>query len=654
MIKSKNSIYQLDYPATGEMTPIRDYEAERQLKNRHLKQGRIRHNPYAESLWGALGENKRTIERINTQVRSRHRPRSLKLDQETENPARKKVDSPLNLRTFGDYMTLHSPKVDPKLLNMLDVVKKFIETEREYAKKLELGNSVYRMELQDRKVGSMLLTKERHDELLLFGDIETLASISKILVKQLEEKVADAYSGKADRDLIFKELRVNPDRLKTFIERLDIGTVLEHHFERIKYLYLTYAVNHPKQLELLQEIRRKRSTLYFKWYDKCLQMADLVKLEDILRLPVERLRKWGEITEQVMLYSEGIISDLANAQISDFYDQYRVYLRGVSKSERECNREAKSNLELTPTQIIHFYECSVDEELTTIDIKRKNSQSTTMSVKTGSSSTYSEDKLASAHENKDGTCLDSKYADFDRSICQFLAVRKGIQNLLVELERLDLAAILDQQLDNAKTWHRLMDFEPHNENCKNDIYISSIYTAFIDKLNHQREEVSVLRIKQLKKGIIDPLIVLLARTDSVKGKIDDLKVLSKEYKSYMRQRDQHDIKKKVMAQSFEQAQALLVKELPQFMVLMHKAVSYILLKYQSLTLEYLKILCGGEKLLKKELTFFEESERELGDNFDILQMFSSSRFYTKQAVRENWQFPGIPSASRVLRKLFEL
>ncbi|AAS50758.2 ABL013Cp [Eremothecium gossypii ATCC 10895] len=655
MIKSKNSIYQLAYPATGEMTPIRDYAAECQLQNRNLQQGKVRRNPYSESLWEALGENKRTIQRINTQVRNRHRPRSLKLEQEADIPVRKKVDSPLNLRTFGDYMTLKSPKVDPKLLNTLDVVKRLVQTEREYIKKLELGNSVYRFELQAKKVGSMLLDKERNDELLLFGDLETLASVSKILVKQLEEKIAEAYGGdKGDSDQILKELRVHPDKLRAFIERLDIGTVLEHHFERIKYLYLTYSVNHQKQLELLQQIRRKHSTIYFKWYDRCLQKADLIKLEDILKLPVERLRTWGAITEQVLLYTEGISSDLATAQLSDFYDQYCVYLRGVSTSERECNCEAKANLELTPTQIIHFYECSVDPEVSAIDIKRKKSQSTALSVNTGTSSAYSEPNVLPSNKISDCKSPDSDYADLDRSICQFFSVRKGLQDLLVELEQLDLAEIICQQLANAKTWHRLMDFEPHNENCNNSIYISSIYTAFIDKLNHQREEISVLRVKHLKKGVIDPLLVLLARTDSVRGKIDDLKVLSKEYKAYMKQRDYHDIKKKVMAQSFEDAQALLAKELPQFMAFMHKSISYLLLRYHSLVLEYLKILCGGEKLLKKELTFFEESERELGDNFDILQMFSSSRFYTKQAVRGNWQFPGIPSASRVLRKLFEL
>lgn len=41
-------------------------------------------------------------------------------------------------------------------------------------------------------------------------------------------------------------------------------------------------------------------------------------------------------------------------------------------------------------------------------------------------------------------------------------------------------------------------------------------------------------------------------------------------------------------------------------------------------------------------------------NLDILQCYSKSRYMTKRMVRKDWPFPGDPSGSRVVRKLFEL
>ncbi|AET38186.1 Fus2p Ecym_2459 [Eremothecium cymbalariae DBVPG len=670
MLKSRLSIYQANFPSSGAMTPIRDYESEREPATEDQLHQNVG-NPYANSLWERIGNDKQHIEVINSRANnakrsyesssSRHRPTSLKLDDDPSNTRTKRVDSPLLLKHFDDYLTAKSPKIDAKLLSLLDTLRKFIETEQGYCDILELANTVYRCEINNKKMKYQLLDKNKNDELLLFGDIETLSSISRLLVSQFKERVSKNLKWR-DGDQLWVELRSSPGLAKNVIEDLKIAELLYFHLDRIKYLYLTYAINHRKQIRLLKELKRYNGIEFYKWYDRCLQKADSIKLEYILTQPIERLKIWAMLSEELMLYSDGIISDEASKQLSSFHNEYSTYLSRIKKSEEEYEKHENRDHSLTPTEIIKLYETCIDSKQSILTHPTKPSKSesegTTKSFVTTTSSFYSANETeGDLNYEEQGVDRQDNLEDPRRLssyISLFFQLRKGFRTLNEELERLNLVDIVDRQLENAKCWQRLMEFEPQSEIVREDIYMSSIYSTFIDKLHQQREQVTLLRLTQLKKLLLEPLGIIIVRTDSIKQKIDDLKVLRGDYRSFLKQKDHRDIKKEVIAKSYEAAKDELLQELPIFLELAEQSITYILLKYQSIMLQYLKILCGGENLLKKELKISKDSERELGDNFDILQMFSSSRFYTKQAVRENWQFPGIPSASRVLRKLFEL
>ncbi|AMD18890.1 HBL012Cp [Eremothecium sinecaudum] len=694
MLKSSRFVSQLGYPTSGEMTPIRDYEREKALAAKMKTLNKLRNNPYAIPLWESSGENKRAIDTINDRSRSndcngkprvKHRPKTLNLEDLSDRET-KRMDSPLNLGSYNDYLVMRSPKIDSRLLNFLDTIRKLVETEEEYYQTLELANSAYRNELNaNRKVRNQILEESRNDELLLFGDIETISSISRLLVGQIKNKIAGSAESKLTDD-IWHHLRVHPKETKAILDDLNIPDILRSHLERVKFLYLNYSVNHEKQLQLLQDRKRRHGSTFYRWYGKGLQRAGSIRLEVLLALPIERLDLWMMFAEELMLYSEGTISEVAAEKLSSFYNDYSLYLKRVKRSQEEF--KAKKDMNQSPSEIIEFYNTCFND--TTCSLSRSLTNAT--KAITLSSSIYSEeyerkekeedmigekakrdmgDAFYDKHDSEDlrrqddeDEQFDIDYQSFSRNdasedhdslkkyVRKFNILRKGFSSLYSHVDKLNLMEVLDKRLENTKTWQRLMEFDSTVE-AKDDIYISSIYSAFIDKINHQKEKVMVLRISQIKKGFLEPLGRFIARSNSISTKIEDLRTLGREYRAYQRQKE-HDIKKEVLAKSYEAAKLELLNELPTFFNISQKLITYILLKYQSIMLEYMKILCGGNNILEKELQLAEENDREFGDNFDILQIFSSSRFYTKQAVRENWQFPGKPSASRVLRKLFEL
>lgn len=99
------------------------------------------------------------------------------------------------------------------------------------------------------------------------------------------------------------------------------------------------------------------------------------------------------------------------------------------------------------------------------------------------------------------------------------------------------------------------------------------------------------------------------------------------------------------------------RELPVFITLIHDTIECILLNYIKVFLKYLEIIAGGKKYLQKDLENMSLNDSiATGQikNLDILQCYSKSRYMTKRMVRKDWPFPGDPSGSRVVRKLFEL
>lgn len=683
MLKSTNSIYQLDYPAKNVMTPIRDYTNDYFHENdsklgvnvyRNGTNGKYSRNPYNRPLRGTADsdcDTDRVMQECNASKRGRDeedkeiiqkKPPSLNLVWDAFNePSQKKTYSPLDLHKFKDYMTLESPRIDPKLSNLLQTIQNLVETEEKYARVLEISNAVYRRELhENRKFKNKLLNKNSNEELLLFGNIDTIFSLSIIFVRSIMDSLSKCSGVKFSSDTFWTDLKMNPQLASEALNSLKISDILESHFHKIKSTYSSYAISHQKQVDFLEDLKKKKTTIFYKWYGECLKKSNYIKLEDILKRPVERLEEWANIVEDILLYGDNFLSKDSQTKLSNFNTLYLVFMRDLKRDVSEYGQNASYEFSLTPTEIINLYGNFTSQgkkSLPDFSEKRSNQQ-TSASIVSTSSSKYTDSSLSSFGVRVASTeCTeraDPNENTLNDWVKKFKRIRKSLIKLEDEINKNDLVAILDKNLRQAETWQKFMEFESPNEFIVNHDNVASIYSAYIEKIHQQRQRAMMLKLSDLQKRVIVPLKSMIETSSSVKSKIQDLQTLKREYMVFLRDKSHHDIKKEAMAKHFEGLQNQLLQELPQYIQLIHYSVETLLLVYNKVMMQYMEILSGGEKFLRKELDLLESGDRELGDNFDILQMFSSSRFYTKQAVRENWKNGDNPSCSRVVRKMFEL
>lgn len=665
MIKASNSIYQVCYPNTNHITPIRNCEID------YFDRSHDKHplrNPYSNSLWDTFEGNKNALKDIHRRATKRtrndlesdifsndgHKPSHLNLDLEPRQGTFKRVDSPLDLNKFKDYVTLESPKVDIRLVNLLRIFENLIHSEEQYSQKLDTSNLVYRHELnENKKFKNNFFRKDSNDELLLFGNIDTISTLSKLFTSNLEATLSNCAKICYSNDF-WRLLKANPDLAKETFHNLDIAEVFKCHFERIKSTYMNYVVSYEKQLHFLDHLKHNMPSLFFRWYEKCLEKSNLWKLEDIIKLPLERLSTWGAFIEDFIIYSDGYVLDKARFYMVQFRGEYNSFLKKLNLSIKEYNMNSKYDITLTPSEIIGFYEKDSVTCLNkqSIDYQLPKTLNAESCIST-SSSRYSNISDAIEFEKQHLAKLteDTKLADW---IKRFRNAHKLLTELEEAFEKYDLTGILDKHLINARAWSNLIEFEPLNMFFRNECNVSSICSTYIDKINQQKQDVIALKVSEFRKGILTPLNIMIERCSSVKGKITNFKVLKREYALYLKDNYTHDIKREVITQSFENLQSELLEELPRFMDLLHNIIELILSKYIHVSLNYMSILAGGKNFLDKELELLKTGDRELGDNFDILQMFSSFRYHTKQAVREHWEYKSNPISSRVIRKLFEL
>ncbi|QGN15099.1 nuclear fusion protein FUS2 [Kluyveromyces marxianus] len=690
MIKSRYSVYQINYPSNNVVTPIRTCREDNyELPNFY----KSKHNPYSNSLWNTSTENREALNRIREKTANKRiredrieskvlssaisETQSLVWDHETE-PQAKKSYSPLDVESFSQKLYLNSDRPDSKTLSFIITLQKLCESELQYFEMLSLCLSTYKTEAcYNKKFKNKLFNTAKNDELLVFGNIDTMAELSKLFSRKLLENI-EKCSGYPQNGKMWNEIKSN-DRICQDILKIDFASLIKSHLQRLKSTYHSYCLCHAERKMLLDSLKLQNTELFYKWYELCLKKSQFEKLEDLLELPLERLGQWGSLFENLCLFGDNLLPEPQSAQLNLVSKEFISYLRELNDELNELGkpkdkfiRENSPPTEQPRHQNSESFQQPKPSSLpgsrhdSIPDLSLPSSNCTSQAV-SKSSSFYSDARSLKDRQNpmvpqnniEDTSCNTEEHGvSLKQSMEQFNNLYTNLQKWDKALCKLELAKVLDRTLNTAIVWKNLIEFEPPNELFKPGNDDRTIYGTYVEKIDKQRQQVMILQLQDLRRKVIKPLQLLIQRCSIVKQKLVDRKTLKKEYIDYIKRqqidKETHDAKKEILANSFQKLHSQLTESLPTFNNYATKVVTMLVSQYTLLMMEYMKILSGGDQFLEKELQEAAASERKLGDNFDILQLFCSSRYYTRQAVRENWTAYGDPRASRPARKLFEL
>lgn len=680
--------------ASDVMTPIRDYENDYFHKNDN-KLPRAR--PYKHAQGKEIDAKSKSSQTFSK------RPASLSLESVYE-PVLKKIYSPIDTGQFSNVLKIkRTPaelvSIEPTAVSKLfSVLRSLYESELEYAELIDLANSVYRKMLRDTKsYRNKLLEANTNEDFLLFGNLETISSISRLFVTGLNnvitaEKKTDVEINKDFWELINADVALQ----NTILSQLDIGKIFHTNFFRIKSTYLSYCGSHRKQMELFENMRFKNPQLFYRWYENSYKLAGNRKLEDILSDPVRRISQWLSFLKQFLSLSRNTLNTEYCKSIEEAYEKYYSFSKYLENETYEFNKNAMYDFSLTPIEIIQSYKPERDEDIkhqlkplamknATISPNRGSSQDFLVkkkeneaylrvsngvnSVFSGTSSRYSGDTVAvqslePVQRQKYLSVVSQSCGEANNTLADYSSRFKRIHRGLIHLKDIlsddGMLSILDTNLQFVEIWRQVVECHATKVTDFADLdkatLVSSMCSAYMFQLKKQREEATIMKLTYFEQSVKRPLMLLLEYCDLVRNQLKDLNSLKKDYMIYLRQRFSHsvDMKRDIIGKHFERMHKKMAQDLPHFIDLVHQILTFLLLNYHKVLLKYLEISAGGENFIIRDLEQLGKLKRDVGKNYDIVQAYSTSRYCAKRLVRENWNFEQDPTSSRVLRKLFEL
>ncbi|SCW01175.1 LAFE_0D06744g1_1 [Lachancea fermentati] len=659
MIKSTRSIYQLDYPANATLTPIRD-ESQEYFPDDTIKREKPPVssslgeyvNPYARSLWFSLDNFRVNQDRIRAlNVPSENHILTADMRSRHASCEWHEKMSPIKMQV--EQQSTEIPQ-DCKLF--LETMTELIESEEHYSSVLDLSNTVYRKELlSNKKLLQKLLINDDRDEILLFGNLDTISSLSKILVRTLRKYIGECCQRTIVSDLSLL-LQIDASEFHNLITLFDPSVFLESHLTKIRSTYAAYSMCYNEQLKLISHMKKLSAKDFYNWYELCLVDANYIKLEDILALPLLHMNEMTNILLKLSRVGQNCMSANNHTKLVQFIKDFDCFSTELQSRVDDNNALSTSKHSTTSEKSSIHGTCG-----NLLSAPSSNHCGSSDCYFSSSSSRYSEhssyltefDVCKPAYsEGPDGTGLQN--ATLNDWIDKFTKVQSGLKKLEKEISGNNLNFILDKNLEQAKKWRYIMEFESPNHLLTQHANVDSIYESYVEKIHQQRLNTMILKLNDLQERVLDPICKIKTLCAPVKEKIQDLKVFKKDYMAFLEGQSKNDVKRKLIAKHFKELQTELLHQLPIFLDLVNKSIELILFAFNEVMMKYMEILSGGKMFLDKELQLIYSGERELGDHFDILQFFSSSRFYTKQLVRDCWRHDKIHRASEVLRKLFEL
>lgn len=671
MFKPPSHIYDINSFGNNEMTPIRDY------KNDffHKDDQKLPLNP--------------TLRNYNTsfyQPQHLKRPPSLKLNDKNQ-PLIKKTNSPKMIEKEFTDPDLHSSiestdKPTGKIASALFLIYK---KEVDFMDDMKYAINIYRKDFNKRFVMNLMDTMTPQNELLLFGNIETIIAISRIFIDSLRNLLLKIISIKASEDIHLKTEKSTEKYELSALSDLEIGDILRQNLSRMKATYSTYVFAHKNQMALLKSMEANQEVNI--WLDEKSKIANNLSLEELLIKPIMKIKQWDSDLRGVC---DAAYKELTNNQIEGLLEVKNDYLKFVSELDKESSEfddDTHYDFALTPSDIIQSYSLLTSKPTrNSLILTKKKSysnhsrQESFQSQITDSSSVYSEhtfmneteSRLKDQKTNRSTSAKDRASVEpvtLKSTIRRFFHIRNKIKDLKRVMNLNSFDEYLNGKVLFLKKWRNIVDCNNTGENCtprSSDIWPSiELVNSYrkIEETKRQKEQLTILELTDLQLNVVDSLNELLKRCEVVKERLDHLKVLKKDYLSYLRSRSSHhaerfsflaqkELKKNIIAKHFEAEQQLIAHQLPVFIDLALYIIAKIIANYNIIILKTFRVISGLSDDTFKNETSNKDSRIPL--SVSIIDQYSSSRYEIKKSLRDNWMFDQDPRESRVVRRFFEL
>ena len=406
-----------------------------------------------------------------------------------------------------------------------NIIKMFYESEIEYLENLGLINSVYRARLKGRRMpkSKRNLKLKSQEELLLFGNIDTITSISVIFVNMLKDLWnSDKYwKTRTDTDDIHSSGVIN-----------EMQTIFEQHLGRCRSTYIHYTIAHSRQMALYESVSIRKH--FGGWFEDCMKHARFISLRDLLRYPIIRIDSWLQVLDDIVDACDEF-SDIT--KYSGLIDVQQKYLnfKGILTDElQEYGTNTSLDCALSPGDIIDNYHSMSESEYNftmseVSDVKPLSYRPSSSRYEEQSSTASIEQKGGNSfHDNlviKEQIACDITFADH---IVQFTKMHQGVARLKVLVSQMNLLTIPDNDINLLLRWKKVVDTGGRTSDtvCIDGSKLTNLDQHAQD-LNKLKEKLTILRLTDMESNVLMPLVAMLQKCQAVKHQLRDLKTLER-------------------------------------------------------------------------------------------------------------------------------
>lgn len=555
-------------------------------------------------------------------------------------------------------------------LDFLNVIEVFSLYEANYLENLKIIKNCFHQQFsknEQLKSKISVIHGMNNGEALLFGNINTMIDLSTNFLNELKSFISSYFNiNKNDPQFwsISKE-ELNIRDLKQF----GIAQVMNNSFVKWKQTYKTYLVTHKKQIDYISSLLDNKATRYYmlKWLELSVSnipnyqkigLANHDYLLKLLKQPQERLQNWQNFLESLIMMSKNVLSTRNYDMVLRLYENINEYAQDLRRQTQEFNiSERLSVIDCLPSRsqvnLLHDAKAinctpekmsqtsSVYSEQSVNSIERKLKTTINLSSLTSKENQgrnfLNEETLEKLLKGSDS----SPEFDLSRYETLFKAVKYDLHNLNEKITQLSFCSYTDYLAKFVKSWKNLYEIQ-------NDIVEHNIYEMYLHKLKVQANYLTELESNQLKtlqktlKTVINYVnvsykrITDLSRLLQIKSTCSDNSgnIGLPNFRGKVHHVDK-SVEQEAVQRHIEYLSEQLKTDTPKLLKLLSEFKAGFIIQYNSIILEFLKIMVGNKVNLETYMKKYKTQDVELGDNFDLIQQFINNKDQNEEIIKEN-------------------
>ncbi|CCH60600.1 hypothetical protein TBLA_0D00920 [Henningerozyma blattae CBS 6284] len=368
MFKTSQLAEDYNQYSSNSLTPIRDYKNDyfhkydNKLPKTTLNNSNLKYHNNAKKMLSLKKYNNYSYKPKDPL--GKKRPSDLNLT-DLEQPMIKKINSPhAQLSILSSNSNKKIPLCKDIKSNFMTCLKNLYYSEINYIKDLELVNNNFRKNLKQ------FLHLSNTEENLLFGNIETIISISKLFIDDLEEHLLTTINNHSTTNITTFNMEVwqiLKDSSSNVFQKLDFSIPFNLNYLRVKSNYFNYSLAHNNQLDLLNLIKTCDLLAYTNWNNYSMKEASIdqttnekrnskdFKFDNILQKPILRTFQWVLTLQNLIDFGNSFLNSNNIDALKLTLKNYSNFQKNIVFEIQDYRNNSMYDYCLTPIEIIQNY-----------------------------------------------------------------------------------------------------------------------------------------------------------------------------------------------------------------------------------------------------------------------------------------------------------